>query len=337
MSNATTTPRQPGDPKRRRSRSGKNRSKQHHQDGRREGQQRGGQPRAEEFRPRSDRKPNSTPARKLNWFQRLLKKLGFYKEPVPPTPAPKAKTESRPPKSNIRNARSQERQENPPAKNQEPRQRREKSDRPRGGDRSSVESNRVYVGNLSYEVSEQDLQELFKGLGPVRDVEIVYNRSTHRSKGYGFVEMVNKDEAVRAVEVLHDQFFMGRKMVVSGAKSKGQDEREDQETRAERPARPVVLAPLPAVAKEGSESNETEATIQTIVETVTPLVEAPVVEAPLVEAPVVEAPVACVQEAETSQAGAGVEEVSATEAATADTAATAEETNPMEETAPRQA
>jgi RNA recognition motif-containing protein len=55
----------------------------------------------------------------------------------------------------------------------------------------------------------------------VRKIEIVYNRNTHRSKGYGFVEMAGVDEAKRAVEVLHDQPFMGRTLIVNGAKSKG--------------------------------------------------------------------------------------------------------------------
>jgi hypothetical protein len=50
------------------------------------------------------------------------------------------------------------------------------------------------------------------------------------------------DEAMRAVEVLHDQPFMGRNMTVSGAKSKGNDEREEMEERPEREPRPVVLA-----------------------------------------------------------------------------------------------
>ena len=99
------------------------------------------------------------------------------------------------------------------------------------------------MGNLSYDVSEQDLQELFKGIGGVRNIEVVYNRSTHRSKGYGFVEMLRMDEAIRAVEVLHDQPFMGRKMTVSGAKSKGHDEREEMEERPDHePRQPVVLA-----------------------------------------------------------------------------------------------
>ncbi|RYD34471.1 MAG: hypothetical protein EOP87_09120 [Verrucomicrobiaceae bacterium] len=100
-----------------------------------------------------------------------------------------------------------------------------------------MESSRVYVGNLSYDVSESDLIDLFKGIGGVRNVEVVYNRTTHRSKGYGFVEMLHVDEAKRAVEVLHDQPFMGRKLTVSGAKSKGQDEREDRDDREDRPER----------------------------------------------------------------------------------------------------
>ena len=60
----------------------------------------------------------------------------------------------------------------------------------------------------------------------MRSIEIVYNRNTHKSKGYGFIEMATIDEAKRAVEVLHDQPFMGRKMIVSGAKSKGEADSE---------------------------------------------------------------------------------------------------------------
>ena len=84
---------------------------------------------------------------------------------------------------------------------------------------------------------------------------------------------------MRAVEVLHDQPFMGRKLTVSGAKSKGQDEREDHEERDERPerqSRPVVVAPRPASA---APQSEVEPEIQTIVETVH---EAPAEEIPVV-------------------------------------------------------
>jgi RNA recognition motif-containing protein len=221
----------------------------------------------------------------LSWWQKILKAIGLYKEPVrPPRPerrpdAAKPQADARAPKSNVRNARRGDGGVERPAE-RAPKRERERTnrggERSRGGDASTVESARVYVGNLSYDVSEQDLQELFKGIGGVRNVEIVYNRSTHRSKGYGFVEMLHKDEAVRSVEVLHDQPFMGRKLVVSGAKSKGQDDREDHDERPERESHVVSLAPLPAAvsanpqfAEEEEIAVEDEPVIQTIVEAVT--------------------------------------------------------------------
>ena len=245
MSNVTRDSRDSGgDSRRRRSRGGSNRNRNQNQnDDRRgggnrgsrdsrhdQGQSRGRQesPRAEEFRPQAPRK-YAPP--KLTFWQKILKAVGLYKDPAPPsrleqkqssTPFP---SDTRPPKSNTRNARSGEsetrepREPRPPREPREtrepreprpPKERAHRGDRPRGGDPKSVESTRVYVGNLSYEVTEQDLQELFKGIGGVRNIEVVYNRSTHRSKGYGFVEMLRMDEAMRAVEVLHDQPFMGR-------------------------------------------------------------------------------------------------------------------------------
>lgn len=82
-----------------------------------------------------------------------------------------------------------------------------------------VTTPRLYVGNLSYDASESDLQELFSGIGRVVSVEVVYNQKTHRSKGFAFLEMSNVEDARRAVSTLHDQNYMGRKMVVSGAKA----------------------------------------------------------------------------------------------------------------------
>jgi hypothetical protein len=288
MSNATQQSRQPGDSRRRRSRGGKNRNRQ--QDGRQGGDrgQRENRGRSEEFRPQGPRPPRGRQPVKLSWWQKLLKAIGLYKEPVRP-PRPERKPDAKPqgearaPKSNVRNARTNEGDAEKPAERAPKRERggRGGEQRSRGGDGSTVESSRVYVGNLSYDVTEQDLQELFKGIGGVRNVEIVYNRSTHRSKGYGFVEMLHKDEAVRSVEVLHDQPFMGRKLIVSGAKSKGQDEREDREERPERESRTVSLAPLPAAAPAAETAPapvasveapqaafEEEPVIQTIVETV---------------------------------------------------------------------
>lgn len=82
-----------------------------------------------------------------------------------------------------------------------------------------VTSAKLYVGNLSYEAAENDLFELFKGVGTVRNAEIVTRKYDEKSKGFGFVTMTTIDEARRAVTELHDKEFMGRKLVVSGAKT----------------------------------------------------------------------------------------------------------------------
>jgi len=197
---------------------------------------------------------------KLTWWQKLLKTIGLYKEPVrPPRPERRPdqtdsvktreprRPKTREPRSqsnrderesrDVREGRDErtERDDRNDSRQEQdsPRrgkQRRERNDRgPRGGDPSTVENRRVYVGNLSYDTTESDLEELFKGVGAVRRVEIVYNRSTHRSKGYGFIEMIDIDEAKRTVEVLHDQFFMGRQLTVSGAKSPDHETAENDE------------------------------------------------------------------------------------------------------------
>jgi len=204
----------------------------------------------------------------------LLKLVGLYKEPARPQhkkESGKSRVEPKVAKSNTRNARTGD----GTAKSGEGQGRRG-SDRSRGGDPSTVESTRVYVGNLSYDVTEQDLQELFKGVGPVRSVEIVYNRTTHRSKGYGFVQMLNMDDAIRCVEVLHDQPFMGRKLTVSGAKAREMEDRDEAPDHPERSSRPIVLAPVPpaATAEASAPADlavaavEEEPVIQTIVESV---------------------------------------------------------------------
>jgi RNA recognition motif-containing protein len=82
-----------------------------------------------------------------------------------------------------------------------------------------VTSPRLYVGNLSFDATESDLFELFNGVGHVQNAEIVSYRHNQRSKGFAFVQMQTIDEAKRAVEELHDKEFLGRKLVVSGAKA----------------------------------------------------------------------------------------------------------------------
>jgi hypothetical protein len=82
-----------------------------------------------------------------------------------------------------------------------------------------VSSPRIYVGNLSFDATEGDLFELFNGVGSVQNVEIVSNKHTQKSKGFAFVQMQSIEEAKRAVAELHDKDYMGRKLVVSGAKA----------------------------------------------------------------------------------------------------------------------
>ena len=82
-----------------------------------------------------------------------------------------------------------------------------------------VTSPRLYVGNLSFDATESDLFELFNGVGHVQNAEVVSYRHNQRSKGFAFVSMQTIEEAKRAVDELHDKEFLGRKLVVSGAKS----------------------------------------------------------------------------------------------------------------------
>ena len=81
-----------------------------------------------------------------------------------------------------------------------------------------VSTSRLYVGNLAFQATPADLTELFKPVGEVKSVEIISHSKTQRSKGFGFVQMGSIEEAKCAVERLHDQEFLGRKLVVSGAK-----------------------------------------------------------------------------------------------------------------------
>ena len=86
-------------------------------------------------------------------------------------------------------------------------------------ERIEVTSPRLYVGNLSFDASESDLFELFNGVGHVQNAEVVSYRHNQRSKGFAFVQMQTIEEAKRAVQELHDKEFLGRRLVVSGAKS----------------------------------------------------------------------------------------------------------------------
>src|SRR4029079_3368629 len=79
-------------------------------------------------------------------------------------------------------------------------------------------SNKLYVGNLSFRVTSEDLQEHFGAAGAVDSANVVYDRETGRSRGFGFVEMGSEDEATAAIAQFNGQEFDGRNMVVNEAR-----------------------------------------------------------------------------------------------------------------------
>lgn len=80
--------------------------------------------------------------------------------------------------------------------------------------------NKLYVGNLSYEVQDRDLQELFVQYGTVTSARVVMDRDTGRSKGFGFVEMSTDAEAEAAISALNGQEVGGRALTVNEARPK---------------------------------------------------------------------------------------------------------------------
>jgi len=112
----------------------------------------------------------------------------------------------------------------PDFKEREPRAAR--PDRPRREDRppkadpipQEIVSPKLYVGNLAYEAAESDLFDLFSKVGAVKNVEVAMDRHANRSKGFGFVEMESLETAKEAAAKLNRTDFMGRQIVVSGAK-----------------------------------------------------------------------------------------------------------------------
>jgi len=77
---------------------------------------------------------------------------------------------------------------------------------------------KLYVGNLPYELNENDLQALFAQAGAVESVSVMRDRETGRGRGFAFVEMATEEDARNAVSQLHEQPFGGRRLVVNEAR-----------------------------------------------------------------------------------------------------------------------
>jgi RNA recognition motif-containing protein len=80
----------------------------------------------------------------------------------------------------------------------------------------------IYVGNLPYQVDGAELQQIFSQYGQVKNASIIMDRETGRSRGFGFVEMANPDEAQQAIIALNDKDFNGRPLKVNEARPKAE-------------------------------------------------------------------------------------------------------------------
>ena len=79
----------------------------------------------------------------------------------------------------------------------------------------------LYIGNLHYNVNEEELKEIFKEYGEVMSVIIITDKYTGRSKGFGFIEMLNDEEANNAIDNLNGTEIHGRKINVNQAREGG--------------------------------------------------------------------------------------------------------------------
>ncbi len=81
----------------------------------------------------------------------------------------------------------------------------------------------IYVGNLSYEVSQEDLQQAFEGFGQVESVKVIQDNYSGRSKGFGFVEMEDSAEAHSAIDGLDGKELKGRALKVGKARPRSEN------------------------------------------------------------------------------------------------------------------
>lgn len=81
----------------------------------------------------------------------------------------------------------------------------------------------IYVGNLSYDMTEAQMRKEFEKFGTVFSARIITNRFNQKSKGFGFIEMPNRPEAEAAIKALNDKDILGRKLRVNEAKNKSRE------------------------------------------------------------------------------------------------------------------
>ena len=83
----------------------------------------------------------------------------------------------------------------------------------------------IYVGNLAYKTTDDDLRTLFSAHGEVTSARVVTDRVSGQSKGFGFVEMPDRDAAQKAIDAINGQDFQGRKLRVNESQPKPREDR----------------------------------------------------------------------------------------------------------------
>ncbi len=101
----------------------------------------------------------------------------------------------------------------------------------------------IYVGNLAYKSTDEDLRTLFAQYGEVTSARVVVDRASGRSKGFGFVEMPNQEEAQKAIDAINGNDFQGRSLRVNESQPRPREERRGgfgggYGQRGDRPPRP---------------------------------------------------------------------------------------------------
>jgi RNA recognition motif-containing protein len=205
--------------------------------------------------------PSSTPKKKDGVLSKLFGWITGKKKP-----------EAKPHRAPTFSARPELKERTPGAERVERRDRAERPERPERPAREDrppkaeptpqeIVSPKLYVGNLAYEAAESDLFDLFSKVGAVKNVEVAMDRRANRSKGFGFVEMESLETAKSAAEKLNRTDFMGRQIVVSGAKV---DRRPLQSSSDEESQASVEPTPQPESESQEHKSETGSSTPDTI-------------------------------------------------------------------------
>jgi len=109
----------------------------------------------------------------------------------------------------------------------------------------------IYIGNLSYSVRDEELRAAFEPFGQVLSAEVIFDKRTRRSRGYGFVEMADDGQARKAIESLNGQEFHGRELRVDASQPRSEKPAGGERNESHRQSRssaPRASAPAPAPA-----------------------------------------------------------------------------------------